>query len=115
MKEKEISKLYNSITNVDNQFIEEAQTKTKKKNGWLKWAAMAACLCVALVAGVLFKISVPDVIIAPGFLTITVYAASSDEEITMQEGIHCDCQKARRNDNVWNRNFEKHSGYQSYA
>ena len=49
MKEKEISKLYNSITNVDNQFIEEAQTKTKKKNGWLKWAAMAACLCVALV------------------------------------------------------------------
>lgn len=45
MKEKEISKLYNSITNVDNQFIEEAQTKTKKKNGWLKWAAMAACLC----------------------------------------------------------------------
>ena len=34
MKEKEISKLYNSITNVDNQFIEEAQTKTKKKNGW---------------------------------------------------------------------------------
>ena len=87
MKEKEISKLYKSITNVDNQFIEEAQTKTKKKNGWLKWAAMAACLCVALVAGVLFKISVPDVIIAPGFLTIRAYAASSDEEITMQEGI----------------------------
>ena len=45
MKEKKISKLYNSITNVDNQFIEEAQTKTKKKNGWLKWAAIAACLC----------------------------------------------------------------------
>ena len=49
MKEKETSKLYNSITNVDNQFIEEAQTKTKKKNGWLKWAAMAACLCLMFV------------------------------------------------------------------
>ena len=48
MKEKETSKLYNSITNVNNQFIEEAQAKTKKKkNGWLKWGAMAACLCLA--------------------------------------------------------------------
>ena len=56
MKEKETSKLYNSITNVNNQFIEEAQTKTKKKNGWLKWAAMAACLCL-MVVGVL---SVPQ-------------------------------------------------------
>lgn len=56
MKEKETSKLYNSITNVDNQFIEEAQTKTKKKNGWLKWAAIAACLCL-MVVGVL---SVPQ-------------------------------------------------------
>lgn len=45
MKEKETSKLYNSITNINNQFIEEAQIKTKKKNGWLKWAAIAACLC----------------------------------------------------------------------
>ena len=50
MKEKEISKLYNSITNVDNQFIEEAQTKTKKKNGWLKWAVMAACICLVVFA-----------------------------------------------------------------
>ncbi len=50
MKEKEISKLYNSITNVDNQFIEEAQTK--KKIGWLKGAAMAACFVVVTVLGV---------------------------------------------------------------
>lgn len=49
MKEKETSKLYNSITNVSNQFIEEDQTKAKKKNGWLKWVAMAACLCVMIV------------------------------------------------------------------
>ncbi len=53
MKEKEILKLYNSITNVNNQFIEEAQTKTKKKNGWLKWAAMAACMCLIICAFVI--------------------------------------------------------------
>ncbi len=52
MKEKEISKLYNSITNVDNQFIEEAQTKKKKKIGWLKGAAMAACFVAVTVLGV---------------------------------------------------------------
>jgi len=54
MKEKEASKLYNSITNVDNQFIEKAQTKLKKKmNGWLKWGAMAACLAIAVTIGTL--------------------------------------------------------------
>ena len=51
MKEKETSKLYNSITNVDNRFIEEAQTKMKKKkHGWLKWGAMVACLCLVVCA-----------------------------------------------------------------
>lgn len=55
MKEKEISKLYNSITNVDNQFIEEVQTKKKKKNGWLKWAAMAACFAVVALSIGLFR------------------------------------------------------------
>ena len=53
MKEKETSKLYNSITNVNNQFIEEAQAKTKKKkNGWLKYGAMVACLCLAVVGAI---------------------------------------------------------------
>ena len=55
MKEKETSKLYNSITNVNNQFIEEAQAKTKKKkNGWIRWGAMAASLCLAVVGTVAF-------------------------------------------------------------
>ena len=52
MKKKETSKLYNSITNVDNQFIEEAQAinhkKKAKKPGWLKWGALAACLCLII-------------------------------------------------------------------
>lgn len=51
MKEKETSKLYNSITNVNSQFVEEAQTKIRKKgNRWLKWGAVAACLCLILTA-----------------------------------------------------------------
>lgn len=53
MKEKETSKLYHSITNVDNQFIEEAQTTKKKKNVWLKWATMAACMCLMICAFVI--------------------------------------------------------------
>lgn len=52
MKEKETSKLYNSITNINNQFIEEARAKAKKKkSGWLIWGAMAACLCL-VIAGI---------------------------------------------------------------
>lgn len=52
MKENETSKLYNSITNVKNQFIEEAQTKTKKKkSAWFKWASMAACLAIIVAIG----------------------------------------------------------------
>ncbi len=52
MKERETSKLYNSVTNVDNQFVEEAQRNTKKKkNGWLKWGAMAACLAIMVAIG----------------------------------------------------------------
>lgn len=53
MREKEISKLYNSISNIDSQYIEEAQAKRKNNYPvWVKWAALAACLCFA-VTGVL--------------------------------------------------------------
>lgn len=56
MKEKETTKLYNSITNVNDEFIEEAQTKAKKKrNGWIKWGAMAACLCLAITGAAVWR------------------------------------------------------------
>jgi len=44
------SKLLDSIGYVDSQLINEADTyvPAKKKNGWLKWGAMAACLCLVL-------------------------------------------------------------------
>ena len=85
MKEKRLLK---ALGQVDADYIEEASaTQQAKRPSWLKRGAIAACLCVALLAGVLFKIPGPDVTIAPGFLVVTAYAASSDEEITMQEGI----------------------------
>ena len=56
MKEKETSKLYNSITNVDNRFIEEAQIKTKrKKSGRLVWGAAAVCLFLAAAGAVVLS------------------------------------------------------------
>ena len=86
-------KFSEAMGEIDDKYVEEAirYRATKKVKGlsskWIKRGAIAACLCVALVAGVLFKTSAPDVVIAPGFLTVTAYAASSGEEITMQEGI----------------------------
>lgn len=62
MKEKETSKLYNSITNVDNRFIEEAQTKTRKRiSKWTKWGAVAACFCLVVVAALFIPNLTPTV------------------------------------------------------
>lgn len=62
MKEKQTKKLYNSITNVNSRFIEEAQTKSnKKKTVWVKWCAISACLCVALVGAFAIPKSNPSV------------------------------------------------------
>lgn len=50
MKEKEAIKLYNSITNIDLDYIEEAdkfqKTVTIKFPTWLKFGAISACICL---------------------------------------------------------------------
>lgn len=48
-----------SIGYIDNQLIEKAESyiSSKKKNTWIKWSAMVACLC--LVVGGLFTINRP--------------------------------------------------------
>lgn len=55
MREAKISKLYHSISKIDSQFIEEAQTEAAKKRSpwidWLKLGVAAACLCL-VVAGI---------------------------------------------------------------
>ncbi len=68
MKEKETSKLYNSITNVDNQFVEEAQTTKKEKNNWIKWV-VAAAACLALICVVTINYlphTEDDIVTTPG-------------------------------------------------
>lgn len=56
MKEREIQKLYNSITNIDDKYIVETQmAKREKRPVWFRWGAAAACLCL-LCASVLLII-----------------------------------------------------------
>lgn len=52
MREAKLTKLYHSISNIDSQFIEEAQTEAAKKRSpwidWLKLGVAAACLCLVV-------------------------------------------------------------------
>ena len=52
MSENQSKKLYNGMTNISDDMIEEAQSAAvkRKSTAWMKWALAAACLCIALVA-----------------------------------------------------------------
>ena len=52
MKEKETRKLYNSMTNVKEDYIEEARkAKVKRKHPiWIRWGMAAACLFLGVIA-----------------------------------------------------------------
>lgn len=52
MKEKEARKLYNSMTNVKENYIEEAwKEKAKRKHSiWIKWGMAVACLFFCVIA-----------------------------------------------------------------
>lgn len=52
MRKREVQKLYNSMTNIKDEYIEEAQIiKIKRKRSlWLKWGVTAACLCLLCVS-----------------------------------------------------------------
>ncbi len=56
MSEKGTTKLYDGITNISDDIIENAQSvpanTQKEKKAWVKWGAIAACLC--LVAAAIF-------------------------------------------------------------
>lgn len=53
MKEKAAEKLYDSLTDVDDQFIQEAselpEDNKTKQPAWIKWGALAACLALTLI------------------------------------------------------------------
>lgn len=56
MKTEKAVKLYNSITNIKDEIIEEAQTikPNRKQPVWLKWGTIAACFVFILAVSVPF-------------------------------------------------------------
>lgn len=62
MREAKTTKLYNSITNVNDEIIEEAQTiKLKREHPvWLKWCALTACMCLAVGLGTQVLPQIPN-------------------------------------------------------
>lgn len=108
--------LYEVLGDIHEKHIQEAHRSQGmvRKSGWIKWRITAACLCLVAVAAITAATSLlkqsenhgvgshesspaPNVIAAPGFFTLTAYAASPDEdgaaelpvdeEVIMQEGI----------------------------
>ena len=65
-----------AMSEVNDKYYEEAENYHCKKHRWVKWGAMAACLCLAVFA---FAVSVFSPI---GGIVVTAYASGVDEEIT---------------------------------
>lgn len=84
-----MKKFSDAMSELDTKYIDEALNYKKKAKspGWFKWGAIAACLCITLVIGLLVKTHTPNIVTSAGFLTITAYATSSNEAVTMEEGI----------------------------
>ena len=57
MSEDQVKKLYNSITNISEEIIEEAQTAKPRRKlpVWAGWAAAAACVCLVVVGVFVWK------------------------------------------------------------
>ncbi len=56
------NKLYNGITNIDDDIIEDAQTVKPKKKAkpLIKWSIIAACLCLVIVGVLAIRGSIPN-------------------------------------------------------
>ena len=82
MRNNETQTLYNSITNIDDKYIQEAlASKKRKKPAWFKWGAIAACFCLVCVSA----IAVPNLLIAiPN--TLNGESAPDNGQAPIQEG-----------------------------
>lgn len=108
-------KFSEAMSEIGSKYVDEAinYKQKAKRPGWIKWGAMAACICLIAVAVMTIpsflrqqenngvkvneKAATQDLVAAPGILMLTAYAASPDgdimtelpidEEIIMQEGI----------------------------
>ena len=63
--------IYRSLGGLDSELIMKAapaeKVQKKKKTTWVKWASLAACLCLIITAVLVIYDPAPDVIIPPGF------------------------------------------------
>ena len=80
MRETEVKKLYDGITNVKDEFVEEAQAINRKEYisigkphlwrnkhlAWAKWCALAASLCLVAGIGALVQMNLRRAGIAGG-------------------------------------------------
>lgn len=71
-------KFSDAMSELDDKYVDEAirYKKRARKPGWIKWGAMAACLCFAI------SVFVISVFSPYGGMVVTAYAHGTDEEIT---------------------------------
>lgn len=65
--------LYNAFCAVDDDILERSETaaRGRKKNGWLKWGAAAACLCVIIsLSVIILHQDEPELLTTEGHLEI---------------------------------------------
>lgn len=55
MKREKAVKLYNSITNISDERIEAADVIPRKRQRWVRYAAVAACIAVVVAVGAVYK------------------------------------------------------------
>ena len=66
MKDERSRRLFDGMTNVDEDLVEEAQTKAVRRvRPWVKWAAAAACLCLVAVGVLALRGNGGTAIMAP--------------------------------------------------
>ena len=75
--------LFENLSNIDDEYVTEArkENKPKKPMPWIKWAAMAACLALCIVAAVGIKNKISAKSIDPA----TVAENDEDENIESHE------------------------------
>ena len=82
-----------ALGEIDGRYIEEGirysapQRTGRLPRRWLRRCAAAACLCAILAVGLYFETPVTGVVSGPGLLTVTAFAADTEEPLVVQEGM----------------------------
>lgn len=84
-------RLIHAIGKIDDDLIFNAvnDVKAKDKRGWRKWGAIAACLCVALAAAVIYD-SISDNIVSDGEMNSSSYPENFPEMVMVNGELYHD-------------------------